>query len=378
MDATTTTSSTTETIMKMMEPNLRTIRIFLSPYLPPEFTRAMRSIDSSLQDMLGISEASTLLLCSSLLGVLLIYILKTLFVDILNPSSKRKLFLLDENDVLGAIDHDKKHSKKNEDVNVNVNGTIVICGPSNSGKTVLFHALCCDELLLNLDDDEKKNIISQKLQSTSTVTSIQAIDVNLPILSSSSNNNNEKEKAHVRVIDFPGHPSLRNTLPQVLAKKEITKIVLVLDSSKPVSDAADILYMILTHSSLPWNNNNNKSNRRRMQVLIACHKSDLPLARNPKRIKIQLRTELERLRKIQKATSKEKEEDNISSSSNNNTKALCLGTPGKVIDLDNKNGDLSCDLSFGIVSCKIPKKKNGSNIVNKGWKDVSDFIYTNL
>ena len=89
------------------------------------------------------------------------------------------------------------------DTNANVDTTVVLCGPSNSGKTVLFH-----------------RIMNQK--AVATVTSIEM--------------NHELLDNNIRLVDYPGHPSLRSNLLELL--KNISselRVILVLDSSKSVA-----------------------------------------------------------------------------------------------------------------------------------------------
>lgn len=329
--------------LPMMLQHIRSFRLWLRPYLPPPLVLAMRSIDVYFEDVTP--EASTLIFLTAILGWLIIYLIRKILSIVGNQSSFK-----DENDVLGAISSSTKSNER-------IVGTVVLCGPSNSGKTVLFHALCCDPLLKNMDDDAAAKLLSKIPMAT--VTSIQAADSLIPV----SDRNGDK----IRLLDYPGHVSLRSSLPKALEKA--SRIVLVLDASKPVADAADILFMLLTNPSFPWNSIKPRDSPNRMQVLVACHKSDLTLAKNSKRIKIQLRTELDRLRKIQRSNT-----SNVVD--NDSSQPIVLGIPGKTLDLDNKNGDLSCDLSFVEVSCN--SKSNNANMGGadggEEWKDVRDFV----
>jgi len=331
----------------------------------------MRSIDVYLEDVSP--EASTLIFLSILFSYGVYYLIQLILYIIGNQSSFK-----DDNDVLGALTKGK--GSDNGSSNEPIVGTVVLCGPSNAGKTVLFHALNCDPLLANMSNDEAEALLSKIPMAT--VTSIQAADSYIPSSSSSDK---------IRLLDYPGHVSLRTSLPKALM--DASRIVLVLDCSKPMADAADFLYLLLTNPLLPWNSSNLNSNfhsNSKMQVLIACHKSDLTLAKNPKRVKIQLRTELDRLRKIQRSQSTSNGSSSQSSSHSNNNMndpdsmtPLPLGISGKPLDLDNKQGYLSCDLTFVATSCKASKSSKSSlhEISNvggsdggKGWQEIRHFV----
>jgi signal recognition particle receptor subunit beta len=123
-------------------------------------------------------------------------------------------------------------------------------------------------------------------------------------------------------MDYPGHASLQSQ--QFLNVLNDTRgIVLVLDTTQPVASVADVLYQLLAHA--------NKTNQV-LDIFVACHKMDAPNAKNWRRIKIQLRAELERLLKVRSM-----EENDV------------WWTPGKPIDLENLP---MATLQFCSTSCE--------------------------
>jgi signal recognition particle receptor subunit beta len=141
--------------------------------------------------------------------------------------------------------------------------TVVLCGPKNSGKTRLFYYLCND-------------------------------DFNLPTLISMKANVAVRDR--IRYIDWPGRMQNMDKLDHLFQNKDKQNVgvpvrwVLVLDANQPMASAADVLYEILERTK--------DRGGPRQKIFVACHKSDFPKAKNPRRIQLQLRTELERITKL--------------------------------------------------------------------------------
>jgi len=142
--------------------------------------------------------------------------------------------------------------------------TVLLCGPPGGGKTRLFYHLCTGD----------KNM--------TTLTSLKA---NVGI---SAKNSDRGDKDTVRYLDWPGHAPLDDSALDGVwkAPSNQVRVILVLDATQPVAAAANTLYQIWELAV---------ASKRPRTVLIACHKNDFPKAKNTKRVKIQLRTELERL-----------------------------------------------------------------------------------
>jgi hypothetical protein len=149
--------------------------------------------------------------------------------------------------------------------------TVLICGPPLSGKTRLFYHLLCGE---NYD----------------TVSSLEA---------------NAAVVGGARYVDWPGARKILGPagLGPVLRSPNL-RVAVVADSTQPVAGAADVLNQLFSHyhgSSLKSKSKLSAADP--VPVLVMCHKSDLPGAKNAKRIQLQLRGELERLLKSSSAKS---------------------------------------------------------------------------
>jgi len=103
-----------------------------------------------------------------------------------------------------------------------------------------------------------------------------------------------------------------------------------------VSSAADILYHILAHTTFK---------KKHIHIMVDCHKADAPKAKNWRRIKIMLRTELERLLKVRATESDE----------------TLFWPPGKALNMDNLE---FAKFHYASVSC----------VSKKGMDELQDFI----
>ena len=208
--------------------------------------------------------------------------------------------------------------------------TVVFCGASNSGKTALLHSLCKDKE--NASDDAPPM----------TVTSLVA---NVGYICSSSDNANADNNT-IRIIDYPGHPSLSSQLTTLLLPTTTSRLVFTLDATQPVTVGAALLYQsILTNYQVrqSW-----KKQGKTLVVLVVCTKSDAKGAKNYKRMKIQLRNELDRLCKVDLAI--EESGGGVANGDeggvNGNSMKASLKVTGKTIDMDNLGPDVPVSLHF--------------------------------
>ena len=102
----------------------------------------------------------------------------------------------------------------------------------------------------------------------------------------------KSSKRVLRILDTPGHWGPEK-LFRVVGLQNVQRLVMVVDSSQPVAPAADYLYAVLKSTI-------SNSVTTSPSILIACHKSDHAKAKNARRIKLQLRSELVRLGKLDK------------------------------------------------------------------------------
>lgn len=254
------------------------IRERVVPYLPPPVVKGWQQVDPILEPYLG-PEPTVTFVGTLLLGVLVWQVLKILS----SLSSGRAIVDEDDDQVISS-------SYKTKDYTA----TILLCGPPNSGKTRLFYHLCFGQT------------------SVPTVTSLRA--------------NVEVSSNKIRFVDYAGHASLQSQqFLEVL--NDARGIVLVLDTTQPVASVADVLYQLLTHAD--------KTNKV-FDIFVACHKIDAPNAKNWRRIKIQLRTELERLLKVRSMEQDSAQDD-------------LWWTPGKPVDFENLQ---MAQLQFCSTSCE--------------------------
>ena len=221
------------------------------PYLPPPVIQAIGKIDAQLEPTVG--PEATVTLGSTLLAMYLaLFLVK--FLNQRISGSGRAIVEEDEDNVLSET------AMKGEHFDV----TVLLCGPPGGGKTRLFYDLCTGN----------KNL--------PTLSSIKA---NVGI---SAMNRERGDTDTVRYLDWPGHAPLNDSALDTVwkAPAENVRLLLILDVTQPVAAAADTLYHI-------WDGAIKSKHPRK--VVIACHKQDIPKAKNWKRVKIQMRTELERI-----------------------------------------------------------------------------------
>jgi signal recognition particle receptor subunit beta len=279
----------------MMDSNRRMtqIRQAITPYLPPPVIQGMQQADILLTPYIG-PEPTITILSTLLLGFVLWQ-----FVKILSHS------------ITGAraiVEEDEEEQERKQVSDKEFKETLLLCGPSNAGKTRLFYELC---------------------HNRSNVPTLTSMKMNVDVSDDG-----------IRFMDYPGHRSALGTLVESLLKENSHSsrihIVLVLDSSQPVQSAADILFQLLhVAHSFP----------RRISVFVACHKCDLSNAKNHKRIRIQLRTELERMLKLASTTSSGDDDDQHD----------LWWPPGKPLDMEHIGTLHLAHLEFNSTSCENQK-----------------------
>lgn len=211
------------------------VRESIAPFLPPPVTRAMRHIDPMLEPYVGPEATITIaltLIVAWMLGIL---------ISRCRGTGK------------AIVDEEEKllESKLAKDAST----TVLLVGSHKSGKTRLFcqlaYALPRQETVMSL----KPNI--------ATVNDI-------------------------KYIDWPG---VASEFSADIRYRRNLRVILMVDATQPARTAADKLFLLLNDILWPQY----QKYKTKTPVFIACHKKDLPKAKNEKRIKIQLRTELERL-----------------------------------------------------------------------------------
>jgi signal recognition particle receptor subunit beta len=254
-------------------PMLQTrVRQTITPYLPPPVIRGIQQIDAQLLDTVG-PEASVTILSTLLVGWLTISIVRFLSSRV-GRGKGRAIADEDEDHVLSGSSLKKV---------VDYDATVLLCGPTKAGKTRLYYQMCYRE----------KNM--------PTVMSIKAnVGLSKPAVVATTEDDTKESSSPkepvIRYMDWPGHASLDDpALKQVLQSQP--RIVLVLDATQPAAPAADTLDELLSlYASRP------KKSTKTIPIFVACHKKDFPKAKNWRRCKIQIRTELERLLSVRQGS----------------------------------------------------------------------------
>ena len=237
-----------EIVVVQAVPVVTTIRQAVTPLLPPPLVRAMDQADPLLQPYVGEEESMTVLL-----SVILALLVWRLVVS-LSSSLTGKAVVDDDEDEEVVLSKTLQRRSFTD--------TVLLCGPSGGGKTRWFYRLCHDE------------------SQVRTVVSLRA---------------NVGFRDGVRFMDYPGHEASLNAQVKEVLRDGKTRIVLVIDASKPLAGGADVLFQLLQETMASSSSGRNKE---KLSIVVACNKSDLSNAKNWRRIKIQLRTELERLLKL--------------------------------------------------------------------------------
>jgi hypothetical protein len=288
------------------------IREMLTPYLPPPVVQAMHRMDPQLEPLVGpeacVTLAGTVIVAWLVLGLVRLILHQTTSGGGGGRRGGRKA-IADEDD-----DDQIMSSKKGKGSSATAaaaadapyDATVLLCGPRHGGKTCLFY-----QLSLGVSD-------------LPTVTSIKA---NVAVSNSkplTNNNNGKKSSAdkenestdaimsRIRYVDWPGHAALNDpVLEKSVWNKACTttkatknntddlRIVLVLDATQPVAAAAETLYELWSRVAQEATKIRQQP-QQKLSIFCACHKKDLVKAKNSKRIKIQMRTELQRILSVQK------------------------------------------------------------------------------
>ncbi|KAL3789613.1 hypothetical protein HJC23_003162 [Cyclotella cryptica] len=317
--------------------SLTTLRKSSAPFLPPPLLRLIHAVDTyvhlhkaSINAVTGthIEEPSMTVLSSILMAYLIWRFVKGVAWIF---SNKRSTAHLGEESVLGNLGGDGtgvKGGNASSDAIV-FDETVVICGGMGSGKTALLHRLCHEK---------------EGWELPLTVTSIVANVCYLP----TANDSRKGNAGPVRIIDYPGRPSLASEFTQLLLAATTSRLVFTIDATQPITDAVSFLYhSILTH---PTVRKSLQQQSRKLKILVASTKSDIKGSKNYKRIKIQLRNELDRLRKVDSVI-----RDKTENGDGDDDWTL----KGKNLDLDDLGDDIPISLYFVEVGLGVEKDSHG-------------------
>jgi Signal recognition particle receptor beta subunit len=344
------------------------IRELLTPYLPPPVVQAMHRIDPQLEPLVG-PEACVTLVGTLLVAWLVLGVVRMIFQSTSNNSSRRAI--ADDDDDDDQVLSSSKVAGASAAAGATDNqydATVLLCGPHNSGKTCLFY-----QLGLGVTD------------LLPTVTSIKAnvavVSNNGMLTSSKSNDDKENENIsssnsrmppRIRYVDWPGHaplsdpaleksvwnkPSFTTTLSINDDAAPLLRIVLVLDATQPVAAAAETLYELWSRAAAAAAAQQSQSRKNFVCIFCACHKKDLSKAKNSMRIKIQMRTELQRILSVQKPS----------------WWKTTTNDPGTLLDLN----DLPyCKLHFASTSSTSQQQQQQQQQQGPGMNELAIFCQT--
>lgn len=297
--------------------------VYVEPLLPPPIIQSIRTLDETINEYFGIPEAT-------ITTLLTIFVAWTLYQCIgwwmANSHHQRR-----------AIKVNQKSKGDSDDVNQQqrYDATVLFTGPKNSGKTRLFYQFM-QYYTANTNDVDVDQAITSSSSSSSPILTVMSLQTNIDYITvatntdSSHTNTGSGEKGDegnqqqvLRLIDYPGHASVYEstyieiitpTIQRTGNNKKVSssaalssvplRIVLVVDATQPVTTAAELLFQLFTllhdaYINPPNSHTKSKASQIPSQkpcIFVACHKKDiLKKAKNEKRIKIQIRTELERL-----------------------------------------------------------------------------------
>jgi signal recognition particle receptor subunit beta len=306
---------------------LTSTREAISPFLPPPALKLIQFIDTNPQITKYVENEPSMTILVSLLSI---YFLATLIK-----------FLSFRGKAVEGLDDDEPEGNVLSNLNdEQYQDSVILCGPCGSGKSLLFH-----QLTKNSSDQIGEN-------GDKSIHTVMSLKANVNVVEG------------LRIVDYPGHITLSEKLPSLLLPQNTpTRAVFVVDSTKSLSEAAVLLYRsVLTNPSVAnaW-----RKSGEVMKIMVACNKSDETGAKNWRRVKIQLRSELDKLKKISSSIEKGEGENSLVRDGDNAGEEL-FELSGKTIDLDDlsKNGLEMMKLNFLSLSAK-----NGD-----GMKELEAFV----
>jgi signal recognition particle receptor subunit beta len=220
-----------------------------------------------------------------------------------------------------AVVMDEEEKRLEQQLAEEASATVLLAGSRKAGKTRLF----C-QLVYNIANQE----------------TVMSLKPNVAVVHD------------VKYIDWPGHHAdFHHHSTADLRYVRNLRVILLVDATQPARIAADKLFSLLDDILWPRYQKYGRSSQHRTPVYVACHKKDLPKAKNEKRIKIQLRTELERLVQARRESSNEAVTNgdngyNKTSHNNNNNVVEWWATNDR-LELDQI---AICSFYFGPTTCE--------------------------
>jgi signal recognition particle receptor subunit beta len=250
----------------------------VAPFLPPPLIVFIERMES------GISlNYEPIYVVSIIVAAIILY----LIISSLRSKSSHK-----RNRLIVDHDADFEESVLSSEMEVSKYGdSVILIGPSQSGKTYLFHQLM--SAFVSGEKDPLRLVPSSVISLRANIEVVQ------------SNQDSDKSKGFgIRLVDYPGHVQLQNQLAPLLQPGNTpytTRVLLVIDSTKAIHEAAKLIYQSLfldPNLLQAWQRRHLSDEKSVLQILVVCNKSEEKDAKNWRRIKLQLKAELENLHKI--------------------------------------------------------------------------------
>jgi signal recognition particle receptor subunit beta len=288
-----------------------TVRESIEPYLPPPVTRSIRQLDPLLEPYVGV-EATVTIGTTIVAAWLLAAIGSYLFHRRRSYNAGRRTAASGKNQ---AVVMDEEEKRLEQQLAEEASATVWLVGSRKAGKTRLF----C-QLVYNIANQE----------------TVMSLKPNVAVVND------------VKYIDWPGHHAdFHHHSTADLRHVRNLRVILLVDATQPARIGADKLFSLL--DDILWPRYQKYGRQQRTPVFVACHKKDLPKAKNEKRIKIQLRTELERLVQARRESSN----DAVVTNGDTTNK-----TPHNVVEWWPTNDRLEldqiaiCSFYFGPTTCE--------------------------
>lgn len=262
------------------------LRNRVTPLLPPPVVTAMDQLDQRLEPTLGPDGT----IRTFILAVLLWRVFSLVFGNSTKSGRGKEA---------SAIQEDVQEDDIVDADNVQYDGTVLLCGPPQSGKTTMFYSLVYPK-------PPSASTESSTVSSTSSLLfpTVSSIKPNTGYATIHPTREEKNNTSIWRFLDIPGHWGAEKMVSTVLSDTSTTastlplRIIVVLDATQPIAKSADYLYHIIMQQQQQQQQRNNTPFP---YILVACHKyqSSSSKVKNVRRIKLQLRNELERLSRLE-------------------------------------------------------------------------------
>jgi len=274
-----------------------TVRQRVTPYLPPPVVSFMKhTLDPTLEPFVG-PEGTVTLVGTLLMGWLVVKILSWILRSSTGTTGAGATTTKSWGAIQDLDDENDPHSGTlipslpNE---FHYDNVMVFCGPPTTGKTSLVYALLRQGASL---PSPIATTVSSILPTTGLL---------IRPSSDESSSSQQSQQPICRFIDIPGHwsPSTvvdtTTTSLKDLSKNVTVLVAVVMDATQPVNKPVDYLYAWIQQQLLPYSGTMKakSSSSSSYKFVVVGNKADSTKAKNIRRLKLQVKQELERLHQL--------------------------------------------------------------------------------